>query len=107
MDFNTFVIGIIGIAIGIVLIKYSYYLNHQVYFLDFIESKFGGGTGTLAYRFIGACICMISIFIMFGIVKVSNSVSENPSAINVPNSKNAASQQLPTGTKYQDNPIAK
>jgi hypothetical protein len=106
MDLNTFVIGILGIGIGLLLIVYSYYLNHQVYFLDFIESRFGSGTGTLAYRFIGACICMLSVFIMFGIVKVSNnSDTSNISPIN--SKQNNNQNQLPTGTKYQDSPIAK
>ena len=108
MELNSIVIGLIGIVVGIALIKYSYYLNHQVYFLDFVERKFGGGTGTLAYRLVGASVCLLSIFIMFGIVKVSNDITENPNIINsTKNPKGNSSQQLPTGTKYQDSPIAR
>lgn len=94
MDFNSVIIGIIGIVLGLAMIRYSYYLNHQVFFLDFIERKFGSGTGTLAYRFIGLSLCLIGMLVMFGIVNVTKSSFGNPPG-STPNDTNTTTPTTP------------
>ncbi len=70
MNFNVgnIILGLVGIAIGILMIKEAFNLNHHFFFLDFVEKKFGGGTGTLAYRIVGFLVCVFSIFVMLGII---------------------------------------
>lgn len=67
----NFVMGIIGIGIGILLIVKAYYLNHHILFLGWIESKWGSGTGTIAYRMIGLGMCIFSIFVMTGWIDIA------------------------------------
>jgi hypothetical protein len=74
MNFNitNIIIGLIGIAIGVLTLKEAYYINNHIYFLDFIERKYGPGTGTLAYRLIGLLTCVLSIFVIVGLIDIAN-----------------------------------
>jgi hypothetical protein len=88
-SFSNLILGIIGFIGGIATILYAFTLNHRVYFLDFVERKFGGGSGTTAYRLIGLIICIFSMLLMIGRVSLSGNVnggsaikqSTNPSKV--------------------------
>jgi len=93
-SWSNFFFGLIGLVPSVLLIKYAFYLNHHVYFLDFVERRFGSGTGTLAYRWGGAAAAIFSIFVMFGFVNISdntrsqgvlNSTQPTNTIPNVPN----------------------
>jgi hypothetical protein len=74
-SFSNLLLGIIGFAGGIAIIYYSYFLNHRVYFLDFVERKFGGGSGTSAYRLIGVAVCIFSMLLMVGKATLDGNVN--------------------------------
>ncbi|MBC7472539.1 MAG: hypothetical protein H7196_04770 [candidate division SR1 bacterium] len=77
-SFSNLIIGLIGLAGGIAMVYYAFILNHRVYFLDFVERRFGGGTGTTAYRIIGLFFCIFSVFVMLGRINLSGDVGTNP-----------------------------
>jgi hypothetical protein len=66
--FSNFFIGIIGFIIGIGVVSQAYNLNHHLYFLDFIEKKYGSGTGTTAYQMVGIILSLFSVMVMIGLV---------------------------------------
>jgi hypothetical protein len=68
MNFSppNIIAGIIGIIIGFFLVKEAYYMNHHIYFLDFAEQKWGPGSGTILYRYIGLGMIVLSMLIMLG-----------------------------------------
>lgn len=70
MGFNigNIILGGLGVALGILIMKEAFYINHHLFFLDFVEKKFGGGTGTLAYRIVGLVLCFFSIAVMIGLI---------------------------------------
>ena len=69
------ILGIIGFSGGIATIYYAFYINHHIFFLNFIESKYGGGSGVTAYRLIGLAMCIFSLFVLIGRIDISNSGS--------------------------------
>jgi hypothetical protein len=75
MNFSlgNFLVGLVGIIVGTLVLKEAFYLNHHIYFLDFIEKKYGPGSGTTAYRIIGLSLCVLSILVIFGVVDIVNS----------------------------------
>ncbi|MBC7406334.1 MAG: hypothetical protein H7230_02600 [Candidatus Parcubacteria bacterium] len=74
-SFANFVIGIIGIIVGTLVLKEAFHINHHIYFLDFVERKYGPGSGTTAYRLIGLGVCILSILVMVGIIDMAGSQS--------------------------------
>jgi hypothetical protein len=70
MSVGNFVIGAILIAIGIWFVIKAYWFNHQVFFLGWAEKKWGPGSGTTAYRFIGFGACVLGMFCIMGIVDI-------------------------------------
>ncbi len=72
-NFGNIIIGVIGCICGTLMIKEAFHINHQIYFLDFIERKYGPGSGTTAYRLIGLAICVLSILAMIGIIDLAGS----------------------------------
>jgi hypothetical protein len=76
------VIGLIGLILGAWMIKDAYNLNHHIYFLDWIERKYGSGSGTSAYRLIGLVVCIFSVFVLLGIIDVISSSTSNPTPAN-------------------------
>jgi hypothetical protein len=96
-NWGNFFVGLIGMVVGTLVLKEAFYLNHHIYFLDFIERKYGPGTGTTAYRLIGLFTCILSILVMFGFVDIVNGGKNLSKA---PNSNNTTINQnlkLPTG----------
>jgi hypothetical protein len=77
-SFANLILGLIGFAGGIAIIYYAFPLNHRVYFLDFVERKFGGGSGTSAYRLIGLLLCIFSMFLMVGRVSLGGNIAGDP-----------------------------
>jgi hypothetical protein len=65
-SWSNFFVGILGIAIGVYLIKDSFNLNHHVLFLGWVEKKYGPGSGTLAYKLIGLGVIIFSTFVAIG-----------------------------------------
>lgn len=96
MNFNigNIILGSIGIALGILVTKEAYNLNHHFYFLDFVEQKFGGGSGTKAYRIVGILICIFSIFVILGII--------DPNARNI-NNINSSNSTKPVQSAPRNN----
>lgn len=45
--------------------------------MGFIEQRFGPGSGTWAYRWVGLFAAVFSILVMFGFVNVSDRTSTN------------------------------
>jgi hypothetical protein len=74
-SFSNLILGIIGFAGGIATILYAFTLNHRVYFLDFVERKYGGGSGTTAYRLIGLLMCIFSMLLMVGRVSLAGNIN--------------------------------
>lgn len=72
-SFSNIIIGIIGAIAGTLIIKEAFHINHHIYFLDFVERKYGPGSGTTAYRFVGLAICVLSILTMIGLIDISGS----------------------------------
>lgn len=93
MTVGNIILGIIGLALGILITKEAYNLNHHFYFLDFIEKKFGGGSGTYAYRFLGIFICFFSILVIIGVIDPNQ---RNVSQFNRNNNTENIQQQAPT-----------
>jgi uncharacterized membrane protein YidH (DUF202 family) len=92
-SFENTLIGIISIIIGVAMIVNAFALNHHVYFLDFVERKFGSGTGTLAYRLIGLGLCILGIFVILGVI----SFSPNQSSLTGGNNGSNNIQVVPPG----------
>ena len=99
-SFSNLIIGLIGLAGGVAMIYYAFTLNHQVYFLDFVERKFGGGSGTTAYRVIGLLFCIFSIFVMLGRVNLAGDIGSS----GVPTKPGASKNALPANQIPQTNP---
>ena len=70
-NFENIIIGIIGCIGGTLIIKEAFHINHHIYFLDFIERKYGPGSGVTAYRLIGLATCILSILAMIGIIDLA------------------------------------
>lgn len=77
-SFSNLIIGLTGLAGGVAMVYYAFALNHKVYFLDFIERRFGRGTGTAAYRVIGLLFCIFSVFVMLGRINLSGDIGAGP-----------------------------
>ena len=86
MSVGNFVIGAILIAIGVWFVVKAYWFNHQVFFLGWAERKWGPGSGTTAYRFIGFGMCVLGMFCGLGIVDIYGT------AFGGKNSRNSSSQ---------------
>ncbi len=94
-SWQNFILGILGIALGVYVIKDAFYINHHIYFLGWAENKFGPGGGTTFYKFLGVALCVFFFFVMFGYIDlVGNAVGGNTV------SKNNNSQ---IQTQYLDN----
>jgi len=70
---GNIILGLLGIAGGVYMMKEAYYLNHHVYFLSWAERKWGPGSGTLAYRFIGLALTIFAVFVITGWVDLVGS----------------------------------
>jgi hypothetical protein len=97
MSIGNFVIGGILVAIGVAFVIKAFYLNHHVFFLGWAEQKWGPGSGTMAYRWIGVALAALGMFCILGIVdiygtafggKQSGSSSRNNSKSQVIKKKN-------------------
>jgi hypothetical protein len=78
MVLANFLIGVCLMGLGIFMMIKAYYLNHQIYFLEFAERRFGAGGGTLAYRYIGLGLVIFSVFVIIGRINLVNqSASRN------------------------------
>jgi hypothetical protein len=84
-SFSSLIQGIIGLIGGIAIIYYAFALNHRVFFLDFVERKYGGGSGTTAYRLIGLLVCIFSMFLMVGKINLAGNINGDTGA---PTNKN-------------------
>jgi tetrahydromethanopterin S-methyltransferase subunit F len=96
-SFGNIILGLIGIAAGVWMIKDAFYINHHLYFLDFVERKWGPGSGTNAYRILGIVVCIFSIFVMVGILDLTYSSSGQ---------NNQTNQNTPIRTVPVNNSIA-
>lgn len=67
------IFGAIGIGLGIWVTYSAYHINHHILFAGWIENKYGPGSGTTFYRFLGAGICIFSIFVFLGIIDLFGS----------------------------------
>lgn len=74
MNFSlaNLIVGLIGLILGAWMVKDAYHINNHIYFLDFVERKWGPGSGTTAYRYIGLGLCALSMFIMLGLVDITS-----------------------------------
>jgi hypothetical protein len=71
ITFGGFSVGLACTVTGFLIIKNAYYLNHQMFFLDFWEKKFGQGTGTNGYQLIGLMLVILGAFSMLGILDLT------------------------------------
>lgn len=72
MDFSNFLIGVCFMALGTFMMVKAFYLNHQIYFVEFAERKWGPGSGTLAYRYMGFALVIFSVFVIIGRINLTN-----------------------------------
>ena len=86
------IMGLIGMALGVAIIVNAFYLNHHVLFLGWVETKWGSGTGTTAYLFIGLLICLISVFVILGYLDLAGSAFGSPEK----GLNNGSSKQIPS-----------
>jgi hypothetical protein len=70
MSVGNIIIGAILISIGIWFIIKAFWFNHSVFFLGWAEKKWGTGSGTSAYRFIGLGLIVLGMFCIIGIVDI-------------------------------------
>jgi hypothetical protein len=78
-----FVVGSIFAAAGVGVVLNAYYLNSQMLFLGWWESKFGQGTGTNGYQFFGILLIILGTFSMLGILDLTanpNNTGNNSTA---------------------------
>lgn len=99
MSLGNFIIGGILIAIGIIFVIKAFYLNHQVFFLGWAEQKWGPGSGTMAYRWIGLALSILGIFCCLGIINIYGAAfgTSQPAKSNT---KNQTTKQIPKKTNY-------
>jgi hypothetical protein len=81
---GNLIIGIIGVIAGIYIMKEAFFLNSKVLRLHFAERKFGPGTGTTAYTFIGLGIVIFSIFVAIGSVNISGNIGPRQVILEAP-----------------------
>jgi hypothetical protein len=95
--------GMFGFAGGMAIVYYAFTLNHRVFFLGFIESKYGGGSGTTAYRILGVLLCIFSMFLMIGKISLTGDIagsnSTTNSGSNSSNTKNIPKTQPATPSR--------
>jgi hypothetical protein len=96
-SWSNFFVGIIGIAVGVYLIKDSFNLNHHVLFLGWVEKKYGPGSGTLAYKLIGLGVIIFSTFVAIGQVNLVESAFGGGSTTTSQTNANQTVIQTPTG----------
>ena len=60
--------GLIGTGIGVWVLVKAFDINHHLLFLGWIEQKYGPGSGTTAYRFLGVGVMIFSMFVMLGYI---------------------------------------
>ncbi|GAB4143308.1 MAG: hypothetical protein OHK0017_00530 [Patescibacteria group bacterium] len=67
---SNFIVTVVLVAIGVYFVANAYYLNHHVLFLGWVEQKWGPGSGTLAYKFIGLGLIVLATLIITGVINV-------------------------------------
>lgn len=96
---NDIVLSILGIILGIAVIMFAHYIQHQLVPFTWAERYLGQGNGTLGYKLLGVFIIFISAVIMFTGVSFSGSPSitqrDNSSQPSSPNSQPVPTQQRP------------
>ncbi len=70
MDIWNSLVGVVGIAGGIYIVKEAFYINENLIRLGWVEQKFGPGTGVFAYRILGLGIIIFSFFVTLGKINV-------------------------------------
>ncbi len=84
-SWSNFFVGILGVAIGVLITKEAFYLNHHILFLGWAEKKWGPGMGTIAYRWAGVCLILFSILVMVGQINLFNNGVGRANTNNSPN----------------------
>lgn len=72
------IMGLIGLALGVWIIVNAFHLNHHILFLGWVEQKWGPGSGTTAYLFIGLGICLFSVFVILGYLDLAGAAFGGP-----------------------------
>ncbi|MEM1312345.1 MAG: hypothetical protein AAGF07_02690 [Patescibacteria group bacterium] len=72
-SWSNFIVGVIGLVVGVFLIKDAFYFNHHILFLGWFEKKYGPGTGTFAYKLIGIAVIIFSTFVAIGQINLIDS----------------------------------
>lgn len=76
-SFSNLVIGIIGVVVGVFLVKDAFYLNHHILFLGWVEQKWGPGMGTTAYKFVGIGLIVFSVLVGLGQINLTSDNLQN------------------------------
>jgi hypothetical protein len=63
---GNIVFGVFGLIVGFWVMYNAYYIHHQIYYFGWAEKKLGPGMGTVAYRIVGVCLMLFSIFVLTG-----------------------------------------
>lgn len=76
-SFSNLVVGIIGVVVGVFLVKDAFYLNHHILFLGWVEQKWGPGMGTTAYKFVGIGLIIFSVLVGIGQINLTSDNLQN------------------------------
>lgn len=70
MNFSipNLILGLLAFALGAWMIYAAFDINHHILFAGWAERKWGPGSGTTFYRFLGLAICLFAIFVMIGVI---------------------------------------
>jgi len=89
MSIANFLAGLALIAAGLGFILKARYLNQHVWFLDFIENRFGPGQGITAYKILGLVVIVFAFFVLTGLFDLFADPAErfSPNDSSSPNSQ--------------------
>jgi hypothetical protein len=74
MVIANIIIGLIFGAAGAAFIVYAYPLNKKVFFLSWVEQKWGMGTGPSAYKILGLTLIILGVCSIVGWINLATPI---------------------------------
>jgi hypothetical protein len=105
MNFSlpNLILGLIAFVLGGWIVYAAFDINHHILFAGWAEKKWGPGSGTTFYRFLGLAICIFAIFVMVGIIDLFGSAFSGTVS---PGNSNPQTQSLTPGSGTNTRRIA-